>query len=119
MSLVNPFQIHQVARAGPRTPQVKACEKSQRFEVHTTHPWEKKPGFPLLCEGILPVDEQPPCQFYISPEKPRCGEPAPVSVRVKTATVDAKVDLCIFHKHRHDNSAATRRAAHADQARAS
>jgi hypothetical protein len=96
---------------------VKGCEKYQQFEVHPAHPWERRPGWPLFCEGILPEDEQPPCGFYVSPEQPTCGEPAPVTVRVKTKIIDTKVPLCRFHKRKHSNMAAQRRAEYTESHR--
>lgn len=98
-------------------PPVKGCEKYHDAEVHTPHKWFKnrKEEYPFWCEGVLPLDEQPPCQAYISPQQPECGEPAPVKVRIRIRIIDARIDLCMYHKRRHDNLAAVRRAEHRDQ----
>lgn len=93
----------------PRIP-TKDCPLSQRFEPHAAHPWEKKPGWFFNCEGVLPLDEQPPCQWYISPEQPECGQAAPTKIRIKTKLLDARVDVCVYHKGQYDNVAALRRA---------
>lgn len=96
------------SQAPPLLP-MKGCAKMRTFEVHLPHTWEKKPGWRFHCDGILPVDEQPPCQAYVSPEQPECGEPSPVTIRVKTRLIDARIDVCINHKRQYDNRSAAAR----------
>lgn len=97
-------------RAGPRRQQTKSCPKAHAYEPHPEHIWEKNPGWPLLCEGIPEVEDQPPCAGVNEADGKVCGEPAPALVRTRTAVVDAKVPLCVFHKRKHDNLAANRRS---------
>lgn len=104
---------------GPRAvasePPSKECEKSLVFEEHEPHHWYKKRDvykrFPFHCDGVLPIDEQPPCQIFVSPERPVCGEPSPSTVHVKTQLIDAMVDVCKLHKHEYNHQAAARRQA--------
>jgi hypothetical protein len=100
----------ETANVGP--PQ-KECEDARKFIEHRSHTWFKKdrPEWQYHCDGILPEDQQPPCQIYISPEQPECGEPAPTTVHVKTALIDARVDVCARHKAQHDTRSAAIRAA--------
>jgi hypothetical protein len=97
-------------------PPLKECPKARRYEVHPPHPWHRpnRARWPFHCDGILPVDQQPPCQIYISPQQPECGEPAPTYVRIKNQALkqEAIINICAMHKSVHDQQAAARRAAH-------
>lgn len=110
MPVTDPFQVPDQVRAGPRRLNTKACSKAQAFEPHPAHEWEKVAGWPLACEGIPEVDQQPPCDWIDEGESKPCGAPAPAMVRTRTAIVDARVSLCIPHKRKHDGLAANRRS---------
>ncbi len=43
------------------------------------------------------------CAWYISIEKPECGDPAVATVKVNGKTTQATVPLCEDHKAEHDN----------------
>jgi hypothetical protein len=77
------------------------------FEVHPEHPWEKRQGFTFWCIGIPPEAEQPPCQAMEGGSI--CGQPAPVEIRIRTSIFDGKMDVCVYHKKRHDSGAAALR----------
>lgn len=90
-------------------PPTKDCPKARIFEVHPPHVWFKKPDtadWPFWCDGILPEDQRPPCQVYISPAQPECGEPAVTTIHVKTRLIDARIDVCPKHKHEYDDRSA-------------
>lgn len=105
--------------SGSSPPVVKECKRALAFEEHEPHTWHKDRDtyhqFPLHCGGILPVDQQPPCQFYIAPEQPICGKPAPATIRVRNALVDAVVDVCITHKSVYNHRSASRRQGRLEQ----
>ena len=65
----------------------------------------------------MKYDDLPPCMFYVSIEQPECGRAAPHKVLVRTALVNATVDLCNYHKKRHDKIAEERRKSFAAAAR--
>ena len=108
------FQMPEANRDGPRRPILKACGKAQAYEPHPEHDWEKRAGWPLHCEGVPEVADQPPCTWIEAGEQAACGKPAPAVVRARTSIVNARVALCVPHKRKHDNLAAHRRSARTD-----
>lgn len=117
------FKTAEAVEATKESPPLKECKKARAYEVHVPHEWHR-PGrahWPFWCDGILPEDEQPPCQIYISPQQPECGKPAPTYVRIKNPLLkqEALIDVCAHHKSVHDQQAAARRAAHAAERKAS
>lgn len=113
MSVQN-FPTPQSNRDGPREPELKACPKSQAYEPHPEHRWERRAGWPLTCEGIPEVDDQPPCAWVEPGESHACDKPAPAIVHARTSIVNARIALCIPHKRKHDNLAAHRRSSRPD-----
>lgn len=50
------------------------------------------------------------CKFYVSPERPECGDEAVTVVTTKITDRDrAKVPLCMAHKAKYDQQYARRR----------
>lgn len=100
-------------RAVDSSPPSKECETALLFEEHKPHTWFKardtEKRYPWHCDGILPVEEQPPCQWYISPEQPECGDPSPTTVHVKTTLIEANIDVCVKHKGVYNSLSAARR----------
>lgn len=109
-----PTVLCQVPKAND-SPPMKDCVDARNYVVHKPHTWfrEGRPQWKFHCDGVLPVDEQPPCQFYISPEQPECGEPSPtyIRVRVQPGPAQVTVDVCKKHKAAYDQAAAEMRNA--------
>ncbi|HEY6021852.1 MAG TPA: hypothetical protein VIY48_18905 [Candidatus Paceibacterota bacterium] len=56
------------------------------------------------------MNVQGTCKFYVSPERPECGEVATATVRTRiTGNDSATVELCAVHKAVYDQQWAQRR----------
>lgn len=68
------------------------------------HKWEpiEDSDSLVVCRHCRQVDEVPDCMYYISPERPECGEPGYTFVLVRNRAIKATVALCREHKAVHD-----------------
>lgn len=50
------------------------------------------------------TEQTPTCKWYVSDEKPECGNPAVAKVYIKGKVTRATVDVCAKHKAEHNEN---------------